>query len=79
MGKFSWRCLQEWFEVQYLAQGYFNMPTGGAGDQATDHVISGQPALPPSHNHPLLCLSKLTTKVCFQLCKKLKLKLKVQL
>lgn len=35
--------------VQYLAQGYFNMLTGGAGDQTGDLPISGQPALWPPH------------------------------
>lgn len=33
----------------HLAQGHFDMKTGGAGNQTTDHLISGSPALPPCY------------------------------
>ena len=34
---------QEQFEVLYLAQGHFDMQTGGAGNRTADLPISGQP------------------------------------
>ncbi len=38
----------------YLAQGHFDMRTGGARDQTADLLISGQPALPPEPQLPFL-------------------------
>ena len=46
---------QEQFVVQYLAQGHFNMQTGGAGNRTANLPISGRPALPLSHSHPVHC------------------------
>lgn len=36
----------EQFRVWYLAQEYFNMQTGGAGDQTTDLLTGRPPTLP---------------------------------
>lgn len=34
------------FRVQYLAQGHFDMQTGGTSVHTTELLISGQPTLP---------------------------------
>ena len=38
---------KEQFGVQYLAQGHFDMWTGGAGGRTADLLITGRHALPP--------------------------------
>ena len=48
--------------VQYLAQGHFGMRTGGAGDQTTDLLVSGQTALPPKPQ-PNVCTHSKKTQV----------------
>ena len=47
-------CHREQFGVQYLAQGHFDMWTGGAGNRTTDLLISGPLvlALPPEPQLP---------------------------
>lgn len=42
-------CIQEQFEVQFLAQGHFAMWTGGA-----DLAITGPPALSGKHGSSLI-------------------------
>lgn len=45
----NWRQLG----VKCLAQGHFDMQTGGAGNQIGDPAISRQPPLPLSHSCPI--------------------------
>ena len=45
--------------VQSLAQGLFDMWTGGAGICTADSRITGQPALPPEPSHSCLLLQVL--------------------
>ncbi len=52
--KYRQRNHQEQLRVQYLTQGHFNMQTGGVGDQISDLLINGQPALPPEPQHKLM-------------------------
>ena len=42
-------------EVQYLAQGNFNMQLGGAGIQTSDLLTTRRPALPSELQPPQYC------------------------
>lgn len=53
--------------VQSLAQGHFDMRTGGAGDRTPNPVVNEQPTLPLSHSHTMkMCVNESETANTFK-------------